>query len=147
MSWKWSNVPIPDGHVFFLVVGVILHSYKPWKLFQENGVGLSIGWAMIVVGALVAAWAVTTFADMNTKKPTKLVSTGPYAFSRNPMYVAWTSIYIGVNLILNTVWMLAFLPVVLIGTHYLAVMREERFLKREFGDEYTKYKEKVRRYL
>ena len=102
---------------------------------------------MVVAGALVAAWAVTTFADMNTKKPTKIVTTGPYAFTRNPMYVAWTSIYIGGDLILNTVWMLAFLPVVLIGTHYLAVIKEERFLEREFGDEYTEYKGRVRRYL
>ncbi len=85
---SWSNVPIPDGHVVFLVVGVILHFFVPWKLFQEYGVGHLIGWAMIAVGALVAAWAVRTFADMNTKKPIKIVSSGPYAFSYNPMYVA-----------------------------------------------------------
>ena len=88
-----------------------------------------MGWEMLVAGAIGAAWAVRIFADMNTKKPTKIVSNGPYAFSRNPMYVAWPSIYIGVDLILNTVWLLAFLPVVLIGTHYLAILREERFLE------------------
>ncbi len=140
-------MPIPDGHVAFLLVGVILHFIVPWKLYQEYGVEYSIGWAMIAVGALVAAWAVRTFADMNTKKPTKIISKGPYAYSRNPMYVAWTSIYIGVDLILNTVWLLVFLPVVLIGTHYYAIIKEERFLEREFGDEYREYKERVRRYL
>ncbi|NIN51704.1 MAG: isoprenylcysteine carboxylmethyltransferase family protein, partial [Nitrososphaeria archaeon] len=37
--------------------------------------------------------------------------------------------------------------VVLIGTHYYAIIKEERFLEREFGDEYREYKERVRRYL
>ena len=138
-------MPLPDGHVVFLVVGVVLHFYKPWKLSDAYWLGSSIVWAMVAAGALVAAWAVRTFTDMNTKKPTKIVTTGPYALSGNPLYVAWTSVYIGVDLILNTVWLLAFLPLVLIGTHYLAILREERFLEREFGDEYMEYKESVRR--
>jgi protein-S-isoprenylcysteine O-methyltransferase Ste14 len=75
-----------------------------------------------------------------------LVDSGPYAFSRNPMYLAWTVGYVGVALVAGTAWPLMLLPVVLAVTQ-VVVMREERFLERRFGDAYRSYKTSVRRYL
>ena len=63
------------------------------------------------------------------------------------MYVAWTFIYAGIGVIVNSVWPLMFLPVALIFTHYMSVIREEHRLEEEFGDEYRRYRNKVRRYL
>ncbi len=147
MKWKWSNVPIPDGHVALLVAGIILHLFVPLKLFSISWVGHALGWHLLVAGVLVVGWAVWVIKDMAIKKPTKVVSTGPYAFSRNPMYVAWTLIYISIALVVNTAWPLIFLPVVLIGTHYIGIIREEHYLEQKFGQEYQRYRAKVRRYL
>ncbi len=147
MKWKWSNVPIPDGHVVLLPAGIILHLFVPLKLFSLFWVGHALGWPLLVAGVLVVGWAVSVVKDMAISKPTKVVSTGPFAFSRNPMYVAWTLIYIGIALVVNTAWPLIFLPVVLIGTHYIGIIREERYLERKFGQEYQRYRAKVRRYL
>ena len=63
------------------------------------------------------------------------------------MYVAWTFIYAGIGVIVNSAWPLMFLPVAIIFTHYMRVIREEHGLEEEFGDEYRRYRNKVRRYL
>jgi protein-S-isoprenylcysteine O-methyltransferase Ste14 len=102
---------------------------------------------VIVTGLLVAGWAVWTIGDMDIGLPTKVVYAGPYAFSRNPMYVAWTLISLGLSLAANTVWPILFLPGALVYTHLFVVLGEERDLEQRFGDEYRRYQARVRRYL
>ena len=147
MRWKWSNVPIPEAHLIGLVAGIALHLFIPLRFFPEPWVGHALGWPLVVAGVLAAAWAVRTVADMNVAAPTRIVSKGPYALSRNPMYVGWTLVNLGVGLVVNSVWPVAFLPGVLIYTHFFAILREERFLEREFGDEYRQYRARVRRWF
>jgi protein-S-isoprenylcysteine O-methyltransferase Ste14 len=84
---------------------------------------------------------------MDINKPSRIIVSGPYRFSRNPMYVAWTLIYIGIGLLVNTWWLLIFLPIMLIYMHYFVVRREKRQLEKIFGDEYRQYCDRVRRYL
>lgn len=62
------------------------------------------------------------------------------------MYMAWTLINIGIALLVNTVWILMYLPVTLIVTHR-AIQHEEQQLEKQFGDQYRSYKMQVRRYL
>jgi len=62
------------------------------------------------------------------------------------MYVGWTLLYIGVALISRNAWILASLPVVA-GLVHRDVLREERTLKRAFGEGYVRYRKRVRRYL
>ena len=91
-------------------------------------------------------WAVRTAGDTDLEAPRALVSSGPYAFSRNPMYVAWTALYVGIALLSNSLWPFALSPAVL-GATQDVVRREERSLVRVFGDEYRAYRRDVPRYL
>jgi len=84
---------------------------------------------------------------MNIASPDMLLKGGPYALSRNPMYVGWTLIYIGISFAANSVWTIAMLPIVIIYIHFVDIRREERILEDEFGDEYRRYKRRVRRYI
>jgi protein-S-isoprenylcysteine O-methyltransferase Ste14 len=86
---------------------------------------------------------VRTAAAVDLERPDQLVDSGPYAFSRNPMYVGWTLGYVGVALVAGTAWALLFLPAVLVLTH-VVVKREERSLERRFGAAYQSYKTSVR---
>ena len=147
MSWKWSNVPIPEVHLVGLVTGIILHLYSPLSLFAEPWIGHAVGWPVAAAGVLVAAWAVKTVEGMDIAAPTKLIAEGPYAYSRNPMYVAWTVISLGIAFIANTLWVLALLPVVVVVTHFFVILREEHSLDREFDEEYRQYRIGIRRYL
>ena len=97
-------------------------------------------------GILLGAWAVRAAGTIAIEQPTALVTTGPFSFSRNPIYVAWTAFYVGSGFVVNSVWVFILLPIVVVVTH-TTVKPEERSLERAFGDEYRKYQHRVRRYL
>ena len=84
---------------------------------------------------------------MSIESPAKLLTTGPYARSRNPMYVGWTLLHLGISVAANSVWMISLLPAAIVFTHFVDVRREERILKAAFGDQYRAYQERVRRYF
>ncbi|USZ71695.1 methyltransferase family protein [Natronosalvus halobius] len=146
--WRWSNVPVPESHVAGLLVGTVVHVLKPLRLLGNQRLARSAGWGLTGIGLLIIGWAVRTVggSELGGERPAVLVTTGPYAFSRNPMYVGWTALYLGIALLLNTAWLLVVLPVVL-STVHLVVRREERSLEREFEDAYRAYRRDVRRYL
>ena len=145
-AWRWSNIPIPQAHLVGLGTGIILQVLRPWSLPWSAWIGQGCGWPLIVAGLTLGAWAVQAAAGVELERPNQLVDSGPYAFSRNPMYLAWTVGYVGVALVAGTAWPLVLLPVVLAVTQ-VVVMREERSLERRFGDAYRGYKTSVRRYL
>ncbi len=146
-NFRWSNIPIPEGHGIVLVIGVALHIWRPLILFEMPWLKHAVGWPALLLGVLLAAWAVMTIRDMDIGRPTKIVVSGPYSFSRNPMYVAWTTIYIGTAMLVNTWWLIILLPALMAFTHYFVVRREEQDLEQQFGAAYRKYCERVPRYL
>jgi protein-S-isoprenylcysteine O-methyltransferase Ste14 len=112
------------------------------------------GFGMIVFALGVAgfAWMVITMKRArtpihNSATPSRLVEHGPFRRTRNPMYVFGSTAYAGAALALVQPWSLALLPVVLAATHYGVVLREEAFLETHFGDDYRRYKDRVRRWI
>lgn len=113
---------------------------------------LAIGIALIVVGAMLAAWGVITFLRARTAiiphhRASQLVRGGPYRFTRNPMYTGLTTVYVGATILLRDAWPLILLPVVLLILIRLVIRREERYLQDAFGSEYAEYRARVRRFL
>lgn len=110
------------------------------------------GWLLIAAGLSVLLWAMLTFTVARTailpSRPARtIVATGPFRFSRNPMYIGLSSIYIGLSLLMGMVWPLVLLPLVLLSLHALVIRREERYLDDAFGEEYAAYRARVRRWL
>jgi protein-S-isoprenylcysteine O-methyltransferase Ste14 len=145
-AWRWGNIPIPEAHQVGLGAGILLQVVRPLSLPWPAWIGHACGWPLVLGGVWLGAWAVRAAARVDLERPTELVDRGPYAVSRNPMYLAWTAGYLGVALVARTAWPLLLLPVVLVATH-VAVLREERSLERRFGAAYGSYKTSVRRYL
>lgn len=143
---RWSNVPIPEPHVAGLFVGLGLEALAPRRAVADWRLARAAGWGLVGAGLAVIGWAVRTVGARDVAAPSSLVTDGPYAFSRNPMYVGWTALYAGLALLRGSAWLLLALPVVLAGTH-LDVRREERTLERRFGAAYRAYRREVRRYL
>jgi protein-S-isoprenylcysteine O-methyltransferase Ste14 len=79
--------------------------------------------------------------------PTAIVRTGPYRFSRNPIYLAFSVFQLGIAIWVNSLWLLATLAGALALIHYVVIPREEQYLERRFGAEYLDYKASVRRWL
>jgi protein-S-isoprenylcysteine O-methyltransferase Ste14 len=145
-AWRWGNVPLPEAHLVGLGVGILLQVIASWRMPWPPRIGLACGWPLILAGLWLAAWGVRAAAGVDLERPDQLVRGGPYAFSRNPMYIASTLVYVGIALVADAAWPLLLLPVVLLVTH-IVVVREERSLERRFGIAYRRYKTAVRRYL
>ena len=144
--------PPPLVYIPLLVTALLVHYlWEPLRFFPELWIGHAAGWPVIVVSGLLVVWAVRTLVRAGESpafRPTgAIVATGPFALSRNPMYVSLTLLYIGIALIVNTVWPMVFLPAALIFTHYGVIAREESYLERVFGDGYRQYRAIVRRWL
>jgi protein-S-isoprenylcysteine O-methyltransferase Ste14 len=94
-AWRWGNIPIPEAHLVGLVTGILLQVITPWSLPWPAWIGHGCGWPLILAGLWLGAWAVRAAAAVDLERPHQLVDSGPYAYGRNPMYVAWTLGYWG----------------------------------------------------
>jgi len=78
--------------------------------------------------------------------PDKLVTTGVFAFSRNPIYVAFGFVLLGQFLVFSNPILLVYLVAAALLIHR-QVLREEEFLRQHYGQEYSQYAARVRRYF
>lgn len=111
-----------------------------------------LGVAVICIGTFIIAITALSFYKAKTHiepwKPTsRIITSGIFSFSRNPIYLAFAIITLGIGIFLNSLWLiLSCLPAM--GLVFLvAVRKEEHYLAEKFGEEYLQYKAKVRRWL
>jgi protein-S-isoprenylcysteine O-methyltransferase Ste14 len=144
-----ARPPLLYGGAFVLVL--VFRWFWPMPIFG-SAVALWPGLALVVLGVGIAAWGRRTMqaagTNVNPALPTTaIVASGPFRFSRNPLYLALTLLYFGLILAFNTWWGIVVLIPLLIIMHRGVVLREERYLDQKFGETYRQYRSKVRRYL
>ena len=81
------------------------------------------------------------------KPTTVIVHTGPYRFGRNPIYLAFFVLHLGLAIWVNSLWLIATLIPTVAIIAVVVVPREERYLAERFGAAYLEYKASVRRWL
>jgi protein-S-isoprenylcysteine O-methyltransferase Ste14 len=113
---------------------------------------LAAGVILVAAGVAFGGAAVRRFVRAGTnlevyKPATALVTDGPYQISRNPMYLTLSLVVAGIGLLANNAWILVVLIPTLAVMHVGVIVREERYLEAKFGDEYRRYKSRVRRWL
>lgn len=111
-----------------------------------------IGLALMVVGVLLGIGAFIEFQKAHTTldphgSTTQLVTSGIYRFTRNPIYLGFLFIVIGLPLYLGLYWGIVIAPVYIVLTNHLIIQHEEVYLKGKFGEAYTDYTSRVRRWL
>jgi protein-S-isoprenylcysteine O-methyltransferase Ste14 len=143
-SWRWTNVPIPEAHLGIGAFGSVLSVVWPRRITWEPA--RWIGWFLLCGGVALAAWATRAADTTDLTRPDRLVTSGPYALSRHPMYVAWTAIFAGLALVARAVWPLLLMPFLVVVVHRETGQEEER-LADAFGVEYQMYRARVRRYV
>ncbi len=137
-----------------LALGLLLHRIVPLRVMNGRRAGgrRRISLLIIAAGLFPALWAaLTMFRQGTNPEPShpvvSLVVDGPFRYSRNPIYLALTTCYIGAGLFAGTLWHVLLLPVLLSVMERGVVRREEAYLSRRFGDEYETYVARVRRWL
>ncbi len=106
----------------------------------------------VAIWVLLTAWSIAQFRRVRTsvvptKPATALVVSGPYRFSRNPLYVGFTFLYLGLALFFRLSWGLILLPILIGIIQSYVILREERYLEEKFGAAYLAYKARVRRWI
>jgi protein-S-isoprenylcysteine O-methyltransferase Ste14 len=134
-----------------LALGFLVQFFVPLHLFASPPPKW-IGGVVALASAVLAKWGETVMRRAGTNiKPsqptTAIVQTGPFRFSRNPLYISLTLFYLGVCLMFNALWPLLLLPPLLVVVQRGIIYREERYLEAKFGEEYRDYRRRVRRWL
>lgn len=144
--------PPPLLYLGAFFMGTIMNFVQPEPIPASASILRAFGIALLFLSASVARWSFVTMKSMGTsadprKKSSALATGGPFGFSRNPIYVAMTGLYLGTSFLSNSLWILLFLAPLLLVMHRGVILREERYLEREFGEAYRNYKSKTPRWL
>ena len=142
----------PRLYLIAFTVSVILHLVHPVTVTDQTLYRMAIGVTLLVINAILVRWAFVAMRTAQTsphpyESSTALVVTGPFKFSRNPVYVAMTGLYFAAALIINSLWPLLLLLPLMVTMHVGVVLREESYLEQRFGAVYAAYKMRVRRWL
>jgi protein-S-isoprenylcysteine O-methyltransferase Ste14 len=149
------KIPVPWMFILTYLLGLIPQFLVPLGADGQH-VNLQAakiaGAFLFLFGGLFAAWSLIIFNETKlTTKPgkssKKLVMSGPYKVSRNPLYVSLTMVYLGGAGILGQLWPVLFLPLLLICLNKGIIPLEEKMLTADFGDEYKSYCSKVKRWV
>ena len=135
-----------------IVAAFALKWLYPLPFLGTTVPGVEVGLILLLATLLIVRWAATTFRKARTNILTSqstnaIVSDGPFAWSRNPIYVA---IFLGLgafSLAFDSLWFLIALVPMYFVIRYGVIAREENYLERKFGAQYLDYKAKVRRWL
>jgi len=134
-----------------ILLGVILHFAWPVSLLPW-GLGPILGALLVLLAIGLFRSAVRTFQAAGTPVPgnqptTAIVRTGPYRFSRNPIYLAFSLLQLGIALWVNSLWLVVTLVAAVAVMSFVVIPKEERYLEARFPSEYSPYKASVRRWF
>ncbi len=143
--------PPPLIYLGPLVLGLLLNRKFPVP-FLPRRMARILGLSLLGGGVLLVSWFVWTMRRADTpidpRKPvSRLVVEGPFRYTRNPSYLSVAMIYAGLASLANALWAILLLPAALIVIQRGVIEREERYLERKFGEEYLRYKARVRRWI
>jgi len=152
---RGARVRFPPPLVFAmgLAAGLVADRYAfPLVAPVPRPIGLAGGCLVIALGVSIVASARLLFhrtgqSPIPWKPSPELLLSGPYRFTRNPMYLGVTLIQAGLGLALDNLWITAFAPLALLAVHFIAVLPEEAYLTEKFGERYREYQRSVGRYL
>ncbi|TNF86546.1 MAG: isoprenylcysteine carboxylmethyltransferase family protein [Gammaproteobacteria bacterium] len=124
---------------------------RPLPIAASDGLRLA-GITIIALAVLLALIALVQFIRASThvepwRPTTKVIRTGVFRFSRNPIYLSFCIATVGIGLLLNSWWVVASVTVIKPLLEHFVISREEAYLEKKYGEHYLEYKRQVRRWL
>ena len=138
--------------LYALLILIVMYGFDEFFPLLHLQIPSIVGWFFIALALFVFLWSNYLFRKNKTSimphdKPSSLLLTGPYRFSRNPIYLAMLSLLLGLGVFFNSLSsiILPFIfPVIMSHTF---IPFEEKNLEKAFGKKYTEYQKKVRRWI
>ena len=145
------HFPPPLLYLGALLLGLVAERFATLRSFGIDwSLLVATGSLLFVSGTAIILAAAGLFRRLGTKVPpsqptTLIATTGPYRWTRNPMYLGMALIYAGLAIGFDRPVAFALLPLLPIAIQTQVITREERYLEAKFGDDYRRYKAEVRR--
>jgi protein-S-isoprenylcysteine O-methyltransferase Ste14 len=145
------RVPPPAFYALAVIGGYMLN--RRWPLPLANGLVVhAIATALTLASLALIVSSIGNFRRSRTsivpiRPATALVISGPYRFTRNPMYVGLALLTVALGIFMNSWWPVLLLIPVLAALRAFVIAPEEQYLRRRFGADYIGYAERVRRWL
>jgi len=141
----------PLVYLSAIVLGLVVHVLWPRHIVPHS-LGVPVGVLLTLAAAALFIYAVRTFRAAGTPIPgnrptTTVVRTGPYHFSRNPIYLAFSLFQLGLAVWVNSFSLLLTLIPAIALMSSVVIPREEHYLEARFPSEYASYKASVGRWL
>ncbi len=141
----------PLVYLSSVVAGTVLDVVWPLPFFPRV-LALPVGSSLVVLAMVLFSYSVRQLRAAGTPVPgnmptTVIVRTGPYRFGRNPIYLAFSLLHLGIAIWVNSLWLIVTLIAAVAVMALVVIPREERYLESRFDAEYLDYKASVRRWL
>jgi len=149
---RWEIAEVVFGIPFLISIAInfVVPFSLPQGIFRQILIPVGIFLMIIGIGFIVLARREFAYFSQPTDPghPTsKVVKTGVFAISRNPLYLASVFVFLGLALALNMLWAVVMLLLSIIICLYVLIIPEEQYLAEKFGEEYTEYAASVHRWL
>jgi len=145
------RIPPPILALLHIIAAFLLARLIPLPFIAPSIVKY-IGFALVVIGFLLGLGAALTFRRARTTLDpyhpvSSIVTSGIYSFSRNPIYLGFLLMVIGIPLVGGTYWGIILAPIFILLCNRLVIEHEEAYLGKKFGTTYSDYTSRVRRWL
>jgi protein-S-isoprenylcysteine O-methyltransferase Ste14 len=145
------HFPPPFLYVALFLLGLLMDNLVPLPALPRTPSRV-LAALLLVPGLGLILWSLWLFLRARTsplpmRPATAFVRSGPYRWTRNPMYLGMLLLYLGVALLFDVTWALLLAPAVVFLIGRLVIRREERYLEAKFGDDYRRYMGQVRRWI
>lgn len=135
----------------FMILGWALSEHAPDWRFQSQTT-IALGAALIAAGVALAVWSAVFFWRARTsiipgREADRLITQGPYRFSRNPIYLADLLVLVGLGFALGSIWPFALAPVFVWVLERRFIAPEEVMLRRRFPQAFADWSSSVRRWI
>ncbi|PWT70518.1 MAG: isoprenylcysteine carboxylmethyltransferase family protein [Bacteroidetes bacterium] len=146
-------LPPPLIYVAIFLISLFIQKLFPLdRSFFFSDIAANLGMVFIICSVAFAIPALIQFvrtknAFIPIKPASSLQTKGIYSITRNPMYMGLLLLYCGIAITKGNWWSLILIPLLIVIVQYFIIKREEAYLEREFGDDYSDYKKRVRRWI
>jgi protein-S-isoprenylcysteine O-methyltransferase Ste14 len=143
--------PPPLVYLLAILIGIAIDRFVPIRVLPASLIGW-LGGALVMLFVIIT---VLSFRELIKSRTTfradrtvsAVLTTGPYRYSRNPLYIALSILQLGVGIWMNNVWVVMLLVPTIAWIRWRVIASEERYLIVKFGQAYLDYQAKVRRWL
>ena len=134
-----------------IALGLILNYFWPAKVLAHSlavPLGILIVFVAVAIGLLAVREMVTASTPLDVRKrSTRIVTSGIFQQSRNPIYLGMVLLCTGIAFLVDSLWLLGLVPLFAAILQKGVIEPEEAYLERNFGEDYLRYKARVRRWI